>query len=426
MIIIVIYLVLKSKQNYKKKMVLLIPFFASLGFAIFNQLLQRARGGIRESYFISTDALEILFTIYEHLYASLPLSYLYSNHGAFFSTIRIDEIKIVLILYGVILFLIYLFNNTFRTQNKIQRKVNIDILFFGLLFWIIPGIFISFSPIYQNLINFGVSHIPVYISYFGVFFIFYFIYLKIVSNLTFKNKSILNVITGMIVILIVSVNYTNNIKIIQHQNAIYWNYRNVIEKINQAEIGLFHELDEKSLLLIQSNDNLSFDSQGFIYSLINREILNIDIRRVEAWFNENLNDPSKINSDDERFKLFGKSDNELVDKYRNTSIFKYSSTYLGDAGFVSSSKIQNLEFDESTNRIFVGVKIIDLYLYNLRDNEYRLTYTKFEKSMLQNQEIYFSSKDCQPLTKGGVRSCSITIVQDTLIDYGSINVEPVS
>jgi hypothetical protein len=229
----------------------------------------------------------------------------------------------------------------------------------------------------------------------------------------------------MIVILIVSVNYTNNTKIIQHQNAIYWNYRNVIEKINQAEIGLFNELDEKSLLLIQSNDNLSFDTQGFIYSLINREILNIDIRRLEAWFNENLSDPDKINSDDERLTLFGKSDNELVDKYRNVSIFKYSSTYLGEAGFVSSSKIQNLKFDESTNRIFVGVKIIDLYLYNLSDNKYRLSYTNFDKSMPQNQEIYFSSIDCQPLTKGGVRSCSV-ILQDTLIDYGSINVEPVS
>jgi hypothetical protein len=432
MILMHIYVIIKLKIGIKQKLRIILPYILSLTFVVYNQLLQRAQGGIRESYLIDFDLGKIIMTLYNHLYASLPLSYLFSSHGKIFAVTKIDLIRITVIAYILILFLTFIVTKIIKkiwkqnqenmeTESRIQK----DLLVFGFLFWIIPGVFISFSTIYQYLISFGLSHIPVYISYFGVFLILYFLYTQITSPLPIIIRNLIHGFTSILVILITALNYSNNIKVVQYQNDIYWNSRNVIEKINESDLDLFKELNSKSLLLIQSNDNLSFDIQGFIFSLTKKEILNTDIRRLESWYLENSTDSDTLLADDPRTGVYGKSVLDIEDKFSNLNIFKYSSTYLGDAGFISTSKLQNLEFDAISKRIYVQLEGFDLYMYNLMESDYVLSFLEIKNSLAMEQTIYFSIEYCRNSERGSVKYCYIKLPKGVLIDYGSINVEPV-
>ena len=426
MIAMHIYVIFKLKNRIKQKIGIVLPYIISLTFVLYNQLVQRAQGGIRESYLINFDLIKIIMTLYNHLYASLPLSYLFSSHGKFFASTKIDIIRISVIAYILTLFIAFVITKVVKKNKGVNSKIQKDLLVFGFLFWILPGVFISFSPIYQYLISFGTSHLPVYISYFGVYLILYFLYTQITSPLPILIQNLMHGLTFIVVILITVLNYSNNIKVIQHQNDIYWNSRNVIEKINQSGLELFKNLNTKSLLLIQSNDNLSFDIQGFIFSLTKKEILNTDIRRLESWYLENSVNSNTLVEDDPRINIYGKSVLDLEDKFSNLNIFKYSSTYLGDAGFVSTSKLKNLELDTISKRIYVQLEEFDIYMYNLMERNYVLSFLEIKNSLAIEQTIYFSIDNCRNSERGSVKYCYIKLPMGVLIDYGSINLEPVA
>jgi hypothetical protein len=54
-----IYVILKLKIGIKHKLGIIFPYILSLMFVVYNQLMQRAQGGFRESYIINFDFAEL-------------------------------------------------------------------------------------------------------------------------------------------------------------------------------------------------------------------------------------------------------------------------------------------------------------------------------------------------------------------------------
>jgi hypothetical protein len=59
------------------------------------------------------------------------------------------------------------------------------------------------------------------------------------------------------------------------------------------------------------------------------------------------------------------------------------------------------------------------------ESDYVLSFLEIKNSLAMEQTIYFSIEYCRNSERGSVKYCYIKLPKGVLIDYGSINVEPV-
>lgn len=169
---------------------------------------------------------------------------------------------------------------------SLERKTNRLLFYFGLILWAFPALLIAVSGHRDNIIGggLGVGYLPVYIQYFGVFFVFLSIFSLIACKLGLgpvaqtgvilsgrteqPNRSdlVTSVIRHFIVTLatvlvaITSiVHLGQNRYVIEKTNQV-WNYpRRVTE--SALRFGLFKELPNEFMLSL--NDRYAFDHYWF-------------------------------------------------------------------------------------------------------------------------------------------------------------------
>ncbi|MFO1463164.1 MAG: hypothetical protein U1F66_05260 [bacterium] len=113
----------------------------------------------------------VLLTLAKQVYAALPLSYFLANPNNFFPPISsyaasFFQWKSILIFAGMFLTL-FLAARNFRDDSSSGKPFNSLLILFGILLILLPPALVSFVPRYQQEIFWGVSYLPVYLSYFG-------------------------------------------------------------------------------------------------------------------------------------------------------------------------------------------------------------------------------------------------------------------
>lgn len=100
--------------------------------------------------------------------------------------------------------------NVKNNKLKNNKYKNNALLIFGFLLLIIPNLLIALSPTYQYLIYWGVSHLPVYISYFGA----YLIISVVVDSALLRLRNYWKIGVFWLLIIATSAGYLINFKII--------------------------------------------------------------------------------------------------------------------------------------------------------------------------------------------------------------------
>ncbi len=401
-IFFVLFLILRSKIGFQKKLFYTFLYCIPLIFAILLSIRERSRYESMPSYKINFTLVEYVPALLRQIYAAFPLSYYKSNPGNMFShnmqtvldRVTLDDlITVSLFIIIAVLLLIKTkwishkieipknerkinvksrnINKRFSAKNtnliSVKQRIDKDLLVFGIMLLAIPNILIALSPTYQYLIYWGVAHIPVYISYFGAFLII----CTCIDTILKKLKGYLKIgLIGLLIVAISSgylVNLQNNRQVIETQNQTYWYKRNFLESM-QKESNFMNRVPENSLVLYSVEDNLSLDVQPFLFSLTGRTIENIDTRRLLPWYLEMREIDFR-----ERYKLgnpvywnkFGSSEKDLFNKYEKIFILKYWSNSF-TKGYISLSEITDLTLDSEDKATFVKIRDARLYTYNAK------------------------------------------------------------
>lgn len=267
-----------NKESKKHNVILSLAYGTITVVVISIPILIRIYGGYSllgnansPPYTPNIDLFPILKTLFNHVISSVPLSHLIFDPGKEFS--GFNPLLPQIIVIGIIITVIYLYlwtENSNHLVNEItEYKTKYEeikaLLFIGIFLLVLPGVIISLSPRYQKEITLGYSHLPIYISYFGLSLILLFfiitLYLKILNNANEKNNY-LKIITILIAIslgITGSLTYSSNVFVIEKSNYFWLYPRAIIE--NGINTGLFAKVPNESTLYIESNypwDNSAF------------------------------------------------------------------------------------------------------------------------------------------------------------------------
>ena len=403
-IFMIVFLILRSAKNIKTKIIYISFYIIPLARVIILSLNERQKYESMPAYQINFNAMESIPALFRQMYAAFPLSYYKSNPDNMFSydfqsmlhKVVLGDLITVLLFVGTITFVIKRTNwikprirslevqhqttpsekfnknypissaNVKNNKLKNNKLENNALLIFGFLLLIIPNLLIALSPTYQYLIYWGVSHLPVYISYFGA----YLIISVVVDSALLRLRNYWKIGVFWLLIIATSagylINFQNNRQVIEIQNQTYWYERNFLE-LMQKKSNFINQIPDNSLILFSVDDNLSLDVQPFIFSLAGREIKNVDTRRLLPWY-KNIQDSNKT----EKYKAenlvywnnFGTSEKDLFIKYANVYILKYWSDSF-EKGYLTLSKISNLVLDGRDNAVFVKITETNIYLLKI-------------------------------------------------------------
>lgn len=457
-------------KKLKSTIGLVTPYAISVGVASFFSFQARRAYASMPSYHVHFQFNSYFSTLFREMYAAFPLSYFTSNPGGMFNHgfhWVLSKITFLDLLTVVLFFILYVHvMNQERekesiTSKKIQknggrarsrptsRNPNIEyplnryrkfqmskqvaiLLILGGLLLVLPGGMIALSPIYQYLIYWGISHIPVYLSYYGAFLILCGIAVYTAKLLRPRQKIVAIYGLGIIIAVVFLVNLQNNRQVVETQNQTYWYKRNAVE-ILQKKLGVFDQVSTSSLLLMDSTDNLSLDVQPFIYSITNRHIPNFDVRRLTPWYQKASSETSAsslMKADPNSFNAFGASEKSLFTKYPSVYIFKYWSDSAA-RGFLIVAKISDLKLDPLNRADFVKLKALDLYILGKPEIATRLIFTTYSKPIVDSEVIKKTNAIMLPATtdfqqidgtqKYEISPASQDADPNAWIDFNSIN-----
>lgn len=419
-IFFILHMVLLYFRTKKIKLTMgfIAPFIISVGIASWFSFQARRAYASMPSYHVHFQFDAYFSTLFREMYAAFPLSYFTSNPGGMFDhgfSKILSKVTFLDLLTVSLFFILYLrvlnqseigFGKKAKSKMRVVRRVKrsqalrnrrieqesqelrkghlskqaIILVSFGVLLLILPGGMIALSPIYQYLIYWGISHIPVYLSYYGAFLILSGIILYGARFLGSKSKTVASYVLGMFIVLIFLVNFQNNRQVVETQNQTYWYKRNTLEVL-EKRLGLFDGVASNSLLLMDSTDNLSLDVQPFIYSITHRHIPNFDTRRLIPWY-QSVKTGKSVSSltkaDPNSYNSFGLTEKSLFTKYHGVYIFKYWSD-SADRGFSVIARISDLKFDSQNRAEFVKSDSLELFMLGKPGIGTRLIFTYYSK-----------------------------------------------
>jgi len=231
---------------------------------------------------------------------------------------------------------------------------------------------ISLSPTYQYLIDWGVSHIPVYLSYFGMILVFFQVVFQSTQTIRTSNFRVLirHVFSVCLCVFLLVNNLFANAFVVEAQNSIY-HYKREILRAAQSQSGLFDSVQTGDLVIFYTSDNLSLDLLPFLESLTGRKTVTVDARRLSDWYSRVTANPDLVNLDPNYDGLFGSSQEDLFLKYQQVFLLKYASNDL-ESGFALLLDLNAL--DSREGRTLVRPNSISLFLKSRRFTD--LTFEK--------------------------------------------------
>lgn len=402
-ILLFFVLVLLKKPEIAKASLLLLPLLLSLSIAVLLSVAKRQQYELMPAYKSNFDLGAILVSIIKQTYASIPNSYLRSNSDIFqnpdwkqkLSALNeMDYVALVLFVACYALAFVTLktwhaisslpsplsqdggAGRTSTVLTSARSKLTIGLrkqeILFGLALAISPTLMISLSPTYQYLIDWGVSHIPVYLSYFGMILVFFQVVFQSTQTIRTSNFRVLirHVFSVCLCVFLLVNNLFANAFVVEAQNSIY-HYKREILRAAQSQSGLFDSVQTGDLVIFYTSDNLSLDLLPFLESLTGRKTVTVDARRLSDWYSRVTANPDLVNLDPNYDGLFGSSQEDLFLKYQQVFLLKYASNDL-ESGFALLLDLNAL--DSREGRTLVRPNSISLFLKSRRFTD--LTFEK--------------------------------------------------
>jgi len=216
-------------------------------------------GGLKTGTYVPHFRFSAYFlTLAKQIFAAFPLSYYVVDPNKIFepSIKYLNKVSLSWVFIALVGLSIF-FCISFRIPKEISDSSGNfsakSFMIIGLMLLILPSVLISFSTKYQQEVFWGVAYIPVYISYFGMSLISIgFIYL-LYQKFRVDHKYLFSISATLIAIfllVVASVNYGNNVRVVELLN-LSWKYpRENIEAAMQR--GLFKSVLNGSYLIVDS------------------------------------------------------------------------------------------------------------------------------------------------------------------------------
>lgn len=294
-------------------------------------------------YIPNFDPHLVILTLSKHIFAAFPFSYFSVDPHHLFKNYLAHVVtpKNIFIFLLSSIFLFCLFDSFYRDQAKSNIKPHTGSLFIlGALLLILPGIFISLAPRYQNEIFWGVSHMPVYVSYFGAGIILttflVTIFHLISRTLNFFSARLFSAATAVIVAILFLINYQNTKTVISALNKDWLYPRTLIEEALQN--GLLDNIADISSVRVDHSH--PWDSSGFYLMHSGRKINHLGING--NYLAPNSSQIEKTNTSD---------DNSLYLRYDSKS---------NDTGYAILGFVKDLH---ATNQELIGANSSHIYIY---------------------------------------------------------------
>jgi hypothetical protein len=211
-----------------------------------------------DPYIPNPDIFAFFIALSKQLFASIPLSYFFTNFELFtgeFFTLSGDSL-VLLVFIGISYFVLFyiVFKRFFTKDEQFEERdpTSKNLFVLGVAITLTPLLFVSASPKYQAELVWGLGYLPIYISYFGVILI-------VLSGLTYISRKIgsgnkkimaLILISTIICSSIGTINYQDNKTIVDRWDITFLYPRNFVG--SAIEHGIFSNVPDGSVLLIDA------------------------------------------------------------------------------------------------------------------------------------------------------------------------------
>lgn len=222
---------------------------------------------------VSFDIFRIFQTFLKQISAAFPFSYVlfFINKTISYDRYSIyhhDIPHLLLLVFSSTTFVYYFCKTALIGDRVFPVKY---ILFFGLLFLLVPGMIISLSQKYQEELTWGIGYLPVYISYFGTSLLIAVLLSFVLKHVVGKKMLgyTIGLFLGLLFCSAIAINYVNNRIVVDNLNYTFLYSRGIIEEA--AKNGLFKPVENSSLLYINGNhhwDGYYAQTQREFYQLL--------------------------------------------------------------------------------------------------------------------------------------------------------------
>ena len=233
-----------------------------------------------------------------------------------------------------------IFSAVILSVRKERMEASPFFLLFGLLLWLLPGLVISLSEKYQNVLKPGLPYIPIYFSYFGMGLLLYETAAFLQSKMKGDLIRILVCGCGCAILL---VTLQDNRHINDRLNEIFYYPRIAGEEALQA--GILGEITDKTVI---SEEPFNLWEQGWA-----REPYQSDFYSLNARTNV-----SAIGYLDFAAAHEGPNNGWVMPE--NTSVIYYTGDQQG--GFAKSGRLRGTGFDPESREL-INTMVTDVYYF---------------------------------------------------------------
>lgn len=364
----------------------------------FNVALQNS--GNDGAYVPNYNLFDYFATLFKQSISSFPLNYLIFDPHKLFSVTNISDLLTWNNLFLIIMFIIFflLLRSIIDDEKQVLKNIKLyykNIIFFGLSLIVLPGLLISLSPRYQKEVVLGIGYIPVYISYYGTSILIVFLIMGIVI-LKKKITNNLMIAIALIIGIIVSINNTNNILVVEKLNEHYLYPRQVIQEA--LANGLYDNAATIDSIVVSTNN--SWDVPAF-YIMYTHKIINSVITPNSLKVLKNTNS----------LDLTG--NNYYLDYYSDNKFNGYSIT----------GKIVDLP-KSSSQLNGILTENITLYVKNYKEarNKIVLNVTSFDLKTNKMESFRINAKDLHLIAGGEKYGLYSLFETGKLYDIKSTNI----
>jgi hypothetical protein len=204
--------------------------------------------------------LKVIYTFLNQIFSAFPLAFM-ANDIMIVPPIDTRAFSWIFIIYFLAFFLVLLGIRNLHISNPGSNRYKInfyqikDHIFVSLIYLIIPGLLISLSKRYQNIITYGDPYIVVYIQFYGVSLLLSIIITEVVR---YRNNYENIILFSLIGAFIASITVNTNYERIKIKNKEFKDPRVAIERLIEA--GFMSNLQENAVLLV--NSSAIWESEG--------------------------------------------------------------------------------------------------------------------------------------------------------------------
>ena len=215
---------------------------------------------------INFDLSLIISTLIKQTLSSFPVTYLMVRK--FFSFIYLNKLDYLLSLAYSLMFYIFLLNLKIRDTKFL--------FIFGALLCFIPALPLSMSLRYQQEINWGRTHIPVYAQYFGACILSIAAIVSILNCISkLYIKKIFTFFLAIIFSAIYFITIQNNKVTIEEMNTTFKYPRELVE--SALKNGLLFELQPEDIIITLNNN--AWDNSHNYFAFSNKKFTVINLKQ---------------------------------------------------------------------------------------------------------------------------------------------------